>query len=152
MMIRKYLQNHIIWLKDEINDIKSQVVIDADDLKTIAEIEADIKELKKSDREYDRIYLNNDITIYTLKKVLTNSYHDYDQYAVDEQPFENLDNGFITPELLEAIINIEFKENSNGGFKKSMTTKFGSRSKIRYIRGLLVKILDEYKEKENEKI
>lgn len=142
-MIRKYLENRINWLKDEIRDIESQIVIDNDDLNIIAEIEAEIKELKKGDREYDRIYLNNDITINTIRKVLRNSYHDYDQYSVDEQPFENLDNGFVTPELLEAIIKNEFKENSNGSFKKSMTAKFGSRSKLRYIRTILENILLE---------
>ena len=58
-----------------------------------------------------------------------------------EQPFENLDNRYVTKKMLQMIINLAFREKTDGSFPKSTAAAFGSRNKCRFIKSKLEELL-----------
>ena len=144
-MYRKYLEEKINDLKEEIKEYE----LDGD-VEEVEKILKEIEEIKKLDKPYDRIYIENDITINTLQKIVINSWFNFDSYAEMEQPLENLDNGFITPEMLDQILKKVFREKPDGSFPNSTKKIFGTRNKIRYVKSILEKL--KSKGEKNERV
>lgn len=131
-MHRKYLEEEIETLKEEFKDAKKE-----NDTQRMDEALAEIKKLKAKDRPFERIYIDNDITLATLKKIARNYEPSLRPYSEQQQPLENLDNGFITPEALDFILRRILREKRNGSFPKGVKNLFGTRKKIRFIKSKL---------------
>lgn len=90
------------------------------------------------------IKIENKIIVFTLKKIYKNNawYQGVlDANSESHNMLEDLDNGFISKKALELIVKEIFKEQGNGGFRKSLDC-FGSRkSTKRFIKSELEELL-----------
>lgn len=91
-----------------------------------------------------KITIENEITLNTLRKIYkTQEWWRgiLDDRSEMKQFLENLDNGFITKESLEVIVNDIFREKSKGGFRSTLDC-FGTRNKKRFIRSKLEELMN----------
>ena len=135
-MFRNYLAED---LKDWEAEMKEAIKDNDTDYQE--EIKEKMEEIKAKDTPYAHIIITNEVTINTLKKIVRNMYYNLDRFAENNQPLENLDNGFITPEYLKNVLSGVFNEKSNGSFPKSTKDIFGTRSRCRFVKSKLEELL-----------
>lgn len=131
------------YLKEEIQSWSQEMAmaVEENDQAYIAEINETIAEIKAKDRPYDHIIIENEITINTLRKIVRNMPFNLDRFAEMEQPLENLDNGFITPEYLKAVIQGVFNLKANGKYPNSTLSMFGHKGKADFVKSKLEELL-----------
>jgi hypothetical protein len=130
--MKPYIQNQIDELRNEM--ISEGLDNDPDYMDMIEKLEA-------KNTDFEIIEIDNEITIATLRKIIKNMPWDFNDYCATLQPLEDLDNGFITKDLLDKIIKAVFNEKSDGSFPKSTSQMFQSRNQIRFIKTKLEELL-----------
>jgi hypothetical protein len=97
----------------------------------------EIKKVQSNDLPYERIQIDNEITIATLKKIAREGYFDLNDWAEYEQPIENLDNGYVTPEWLNKVLHAYFTKKANGKYPNTTKSMFGSQQRIDFVKSKL---------------
>lgn len=92
----------------------------------------------------NKVFIDNEITIRTIKKIVREHYYGstVEELGAMNQTCENLDNGFITKEALEYIVNRIFEVKSKGAFLGSTKSLFGNRSRCRFVKNCFVELLE----------
>jgi len=99
-------------------------------------------EVKERDNQ-ERIAIDNEITLNTLKKIVRESWFTMriENAGVYGQPSENLSNYFIGKKALIVMLNSVFDQKSNGSFPNSTKSMFGNRAKCRFVKSKLEELL-----------
>jgi transcriptional regulator with XRE-family HTH domain len=77
----------------------------------------------------------------TLKKIERDGYYNFDDWAEYQQPLENLDNGYVTPEYLSKVLRGYFTKKANGKYPNTTKSMFGSTQKIDFIKSKLEELV-----------
>jgi hypothetical protein len=135
-MFRKYLEKELQDWKNELEIAKEE-----QDEEYINECQEEIEKVMKKDVPFQRIVIDNEITIATLKKIEREGYYNFDDWAEYQQPLENLDNGYITPEYLNKVLRGYFTKKANGKYPNTTKSMFGSTQKIDFIKSKLEELV-----------
>ena len=131
-MNKQYLEKEITNYQLEMKD-----AIAENDTDYITQLNAWIAEAQAKDTPHKRIKIENEITLATIKKITRYNLASLEDYAEHGQPMENLDNGFVTEDMLNRIIDVILHEKNDGSFRKSVKDLFGNRNKVRFIKSKL---------------
>lgn len=91
-----------------------------------------------------RIQIQNEVTRNTVRKMVR--YHYYaellENKGENQSTMENLENGFISKEALDFIVETIFKEKNDGSFLNSTKSVFNdaSRNKLRFLKNVFVEL------------